>query len=161
MGDQHLADEQMEDEQDTIGELDNGDFIDDQEGGGGEVGFWALIGGLLLLALAGGVALGVYVIPAGILPGDDDYQSALDVANQRLDELDAIAGVQAQLEGSISTTIAEADAQTEDVDLELANTLPALIYTVSASNVGTCADYVGFDVNGTLRSFRMAEPYPC
>lgn len=135
--------------------------LDEVGGGRGRRRSWILTGALLLLALLVGVALGIYAVPAGILPGDPDHEAALAAANQRLSSVEDILNDEVILELSIDQAISRANAESEDVDMALARMLPARVYTIRSDSLGTCADYVGFDIEGTLRSFRLAEPYAC
>ena len=156
MSDQEQVD-QPEDQQHADDLLDDEDFEED----GSDFGFWATIAAVILLAIVGGIALGVYVIPAGSLPGDEDYQAQLERAYSELDQLDAQTRAQANLEASVSQTLATASSETEDTDLVLQNAAPALVYTVYATEMSSCADFVGIEVGGQVRSFSLSEPYPC
>lgn len=117
---------------------------------------WLGLIGMLLVGLVGGVALGVYVVPAGNLPGDPDYEAELASANMRLAELEeSVVSREAILTG-VNESIASVD-----IELELQNERMAMIYTLRAPESGGCVDFLGFIQAGDFQSFPMTQVYAC
>jgi hypothetical protein len=117
---------------------------------------WLGLIGVLLVGLVGGVALGVYVVPAGNLPGDPDYQAELASANVRLEELEESVGGRDAIITGVNDSIAEVE-----IELELENERTALIYTLRAPESGGCVDFIGFVQAGDFQSLPMTQVYAC
>jgi hypothetical protein len=117
---------------------------------------WLGLIGMLLVGLLGGVALGVYVVPAGTLPGDPDYEAELASAITRLEGLEESAGSRDAILMGVNESIASVD-----IELELLNDQMALIYTLRAPESGGCIDFLGFIQSGSFQSLPMTQVYAC
>jgi len=117
---------------------------------------WLGLIGVLLVGLVGGAALGVYVVPAGALPGDPDFEAELASANMRLEELEESVVSRDTFLEAVNGSIANAE-----IELELQNEQMALIYTLRAPESGGCIDFLGFIQAGDFQSFPMTQVYAC
>jgi hypothetical protein len=117
---------------------------------------WLGLIGVLLVGLVGGAALGVYVVPAGTLPGDPDYEAELASANMRLEELEESVVSRDAILGAVNDSISSVE-----IELELENERMAMIYTLRAPESGGCVDFLGFMQAGDFQSFPMTQVYAC
>lgn len=118
-------------------------------------GFWAL----LLVALIGGVAIGIFAVPGRLVPGSQDYRD-LTASDALIEELsvDAVAreAIIATVTDELTTAAADADLM-----LEMENITPALFFTVHVLDLENCAEFVGFEAGGVVQSIRVSEIHPC
>ena len=110
-------------------------------------GFWLALGAVLI----GGIVLGAYVIPSGVLPGTSD-QAIVHLATIREEVIDRTN---------------QTSADNSDVNLAVENELPALVYTVRVTGDAdttleeSCADFLGYERGGEVLILRLTEPYFC
>ena len=108
-------------------------------------GFWLV----LVAVLVAGVAIGGYLVPGDLLPGSPNA-SAL-----------AAAAEQDTLAEAIGDDVALA-AEQSGVELEVTEIVaPALVFTIRAAEAGTCADFVGFEVDGGIGTVQVTPVIMC
>lgn len=122
------------------------------EGATSSARFWLAMLALLLV----GVALGVYAMPRGVLPGTSTGQ-AEQSALKRLEESTA---QERMLRTSVQEELAQANAEGA-AELRIEEMSPAYFYTVRDSDSERCVNLLTFENEGQPQTVTLAPEHPC
>lgn len=124
--------------------------------------FWLVILALLLV----GVALGVYAVPRGILPGTFDAHVGRRAHNgvaeleAELSALRESTAIERMLKTGVEEGLAQANAD-GGAELVIHEMSPAYFYTVRDTTSELCVNLLTFENEGDVQTVTVADEHPC
>jgi hypothetical protein len=119
-----------------------------------------------MIVLVTGIALGVFAIPNGALPGTWNAQAERN-ALRRIDELEAeLSDLKANtlqermLRSTVEENLAQSNANA-DSDMVVKSMSPALIYTIYNPTTEQCVNLLSFDNGGEVNTVTLSPAHTC